>query len=477
MSEYLKHLEDPIFGIIRDAGRELGQDTYVVGGFVRDVILKRKTKDIDIVTIGPGIKLARKVAQKLGPKVKVTEYKNFGTALVKFKGYEVEFVGARKESYRRNSRKPIVEEGNLKDDQDRRDFTINSMAFSLNDADFGEFIDPHGGILSIEYKEIKTPRTPDKTFSDDPLRMLRAIRFATQLDFNIEENSYKSISKSCRRIEIVSQERITDELNKIILSKKPSIGFLMLSDTGLLDIIFPEMVTLKGVEIREGKGHKDNFLHTLQVLDNLSTKSDNLWLRWSAILHDIAKPPTKRFDATVGWTFHGHDDLGARMVPDIFRQLKLPLDAQMKFVQKLVKLHLRPIALVKDIVTDTAIRRLLYEGGDDLDDLMMLCEADITTKNEDKLKRYSENFKKVRKKLKEIEEKDHLKNWQPPITGQAIMDNFNIGPGKKVGIIKNIIKEAILDGVISNNFEEAKKLMFEEGIKLGLTPANEKSAG
>ena len=345
MSEYLKHLQDPIFGIIGDAGHELNQDTYVVGGYVRDVILKRETKDIDIVTIGHGIELARKVAEKLGPNVKVAEYKNFGTALVKTKDYEVEFVGARKESYRRNSRKPIVEEGNLKDDQDRRDFTINSMAFSLNEADFGKFIDPHGGILALEYKEIKTPLDPIKTYSDDPLRMMRAIRFATQLNFTIEEKSYKSISKACQRIEIVSQERITDELNKIILADKPSKGFMMLSETGLLDIIFPEMTKLKGVEIIEGKGHKDNFIHTLQVLDNVALESDDLWIRWSAILHDIAKPPTKRFDSKVGWTFHGHDDLGARMVPTIFRQLKLPLDAQMKFVQKTGKTSFKAYCL------------------------------------------------------------------------------------------------------------------------------------
>ncbi len=473
MSEYLKHLSDPIFKIISEAGQDLNQDTYVVGGYVRDCILKRETKDIDVVTIGHGIDLARKVAQKLGKGTKVSEYKNFGTALVKHKDYEVEFVGARKESYRRSSRKPIVEEGTLKDDQDRRDFTINSMAFSLNVANYGDLIDPHGGILALEYKEIKTPLEPIKTYSDDPLRMMRAIRFASQLDFNIEENSYRSIKKACQRIEIVSQERIIDELNKIILSPVPSKGFMMLFETGLLHIIFPEMTELSGVDVREGKAHKDNFLHTLQVLDNVAKKSDNLWLRWAAIMHDIAKPPTKRFDSKVGWTFHGHEDLGARMVPNIFRKLKLPLDSQMKYVQKLVRLHLRPIALVKDIVTDAAIRRLLFEGGDDLDDLMILCEADITTKNKDKLKRYLSNFKKVRQKLKEVEEKDHLKNWQPPISGQMIMDAFKIGPGREVGKIKNIIKDSILDGVIPNDFESAKKLMIEEGIKLGLKPVDE----
>jgi tRNA nucleotidyltransferase/poly(A) polymerase len=476
MSDYIKYLKDPIFGIISEAGRDLKQDTFVVGGFVRDVILKRNTKDIDIVTIGPGIELARKVAEKLGDDVKVSEYKNFGTALVKFKEYEIEFVGARKESYRRNSRKPIVEEGSLKDDQDRRDFTINSMAFSLNAIDYGALLDPHGGIISIEYKEIRTPLEPDKTFSDDPLRMMRAIRFASQLNFNIEEKSYESIKKSAHRIEIVSQERITDELNKIILTDKPSRGFVMLMETGLLDIIFPELVKLKGIEYRDGKGHKDNFFHTLQVLDNVAEKSGNLWLRWSAILHDIAKAPTKRFDKRAGWTFHGHEDLGAKMVPHIFRKLKLPLDHQMKYVQKLVRLHLRPIALVKEIVTDSAIRRLLYDGGDDLNDLMQLCEADITTKNQDKFSRYLTNFKKVRIKLKEVEEKDHLQNWQPPVTGQMIMDTFGIGPGKHVGLIKNIIKEAILDGLIPNDFEKAKELMIAEGRKLGLKPVNESAA-
>ena len=473
MSEYLKYLSDPIFKVIGDAGQELGQDTYVVGGYVRDVLLNRETKDIDVVTIGHGIELAKAVAKKLGKNTHVSEYKNFGTALVKHGDYEVEFVGARKESYRRNSRKPIVEEGSLEDDQNRRDFTINSMAFSLNKADFGQLLDPHGGILALEYGEIKTPLAPEKTYSDDPLRMMRAIRFACQLDFEIEKESFEAIKKSCARIEIVSQERISVELNKIILSDKPSRGFYLLSDSGLLEHIFPEMIKLQGVEIKEGKGHKDNFIHTLQVLDNVAAKSDHLWLRWAAILHDIAKPPTKRFDSKVGWTFHGHDDVGARMVPGIFRRMKLPLDSNMKYVTKLVRLHLRPIALVKDIVTDAAIRRLLFDGGDDLDDLMILCEADITTKNKDKMSRYLANFKKVRKKLKEVEEKDHLKNWQPPVSGQMIMETFDIKPGKEVGLIKNIIRDSILDGHIPNDPEAAKKLMIEEGIKLGLSPVDD----
>ena len=475
MANYKSKLNDPIFRAVSEAGKELGQNTYVVGGFVRDVLLKRECKDIDIVTIGHGIELARKVASILGTKVPVKEYKNFGTALVVSGDYHIEFVGARKESYRRNSRKPIVENGSLKDDQDRRDFTINSMAFSLMESNFGELIDPHGGILSLEYKEIKTPLEPGQTYSDDPLRMMRAIRFASQLHFEIEEHSYRSIGENAERMDIVSKERISDELNKIILSDKPSRGFLLLNETGLLERIFPEMHALNGVEVIEGKAHKDNFLHTLQVLDNLSEKTDDLWLRWSAILHDIAKPPTKRFDPKVGWTFHGHEDLGARMVPQIFRSLKLPLDHKMKYVQKLVRLHLRPIALVRDIVTDSAIRRLLYEGGDDVDDLMLLCEADVTTKNKDKQKRYKENFKKVRQKLKEVEEKDHLKNWQPPVSGQLIMDSFGIKPCREVGKIKNTIREAILEGQIGNNFEEAFQLMLKAGEKLGLKVIDEAS--
>ncbi|HAW52732.1 MAG TPA: tRNA nucleotidyltransferase [Flavobacteriales bacterium] len=473
MTNYKTILQDPVFDLIAQTAQELDQKTFVVGGFVRDVLLKRPSKDIDIVTLGKGIDFARLVAQKLGDNVGVTEYKNFGTALIKYGDYQIEFVGARKESYRRNSRNPIVEEGSLKDDQDRRDFTINSMAFSLNSADFGSLIDPHGGILSIEYKEIKTILDPGKTYSDDPLRMMRAIRFASQLNFTIESDSYQAISKNASRIEIVSKERIIDELNKIILTKTPSRGLNMLHETGILGIIFPEMVALSGVEVINGKAHKDNFLHTLQVLDNISENTDDLWLRWSAILHDIAKPPTKRFDHKTGWTFHGHEDLGAKMVPEIFRKLKLPLDQKMKYVQKMVRLHLRPIALVKETVTDSAIRRLLFEGGDDVDDLMILCQADITTQNKDKQKRYADNFKKVKKKLKEVEEKDHLKSWQPPVTGQMIMEAFNLEPCKEVGLIKNTIREAILEGEITNNHEEAFKLMISEGRKLGLNPVDE----
>ncbi|MEQ9063585.1 MAG: HD domain-containing protein [Vicingaceae bacterium] len=475
MANYRTLLMNVVFEAIAAAGNDLEQDTYVVGGFVRDALLKKANKDIDIVTLGSGIKLARAVAKKLGNKKPVAEYKNFGTALVKHGDFHMEFVGARKESYRRDSRKPIVENGSIKEDQDRRDFTINSMAFSLNSVDYGDLVDPHGGIHSLEYKEIKTPLDPDVTFSDDPLRMLRAIRFSSQLNFNIDSKAFESICNNAQRISIVSKERVIDELNKIILTEKPSIGFHLLNDAGLLEIIFPQMTALCGVDVIEGKAHKDNFIHTLQVLDNLSVKTDDLWLRWSAILHDIAKPATKRFDSKVGWTFHGHEDLGANMVPGIFRNLKLPLDHKMKFVQKMVRLHLRPIALVKDIVTDSAIRRLLYEGGDDVDSLMLLCEADITTKNKSKQKRYTANFIKVRQKLKEVEEKDHLKNWQPPISGELIMRAFNIKPCKEVGRIKNSIREAILDGQITNNYDEAFQLMISEGEKLGLKIVNEPS--
>lgn len=475
MNNYKAILQDRVFALIAELALELDQKTYVVGGFVRDILLKRPSKDIDIVTLGKGIEFARQLAQKLGNNITVTEYKNFGTALIKFEDYHLEFVGARKESYRRNSRNPIVEEGSLKDDQDRRDFTINSMAFSLNQDDFGDLVDPHGGILSLEYKELKTPLKPNKTYSDDPLRMMRAIRFASQLNFEIEPESYDAISKNATRIEIVSKERTIDELNKIILTDTPSRGFNMLHETGLLELIFPEMTDLCGIEIIDDKAHKDNFIHTLQVLDNISSNTDDLWLRWSAILHDIAKPPTKRFDPKIGWTFHGHEDLGAKMVPEIFRDLKLPLDHKMKYVQKMVRLHLRPIALVKDAVTDSAIRRLLFEGGENVDDLMVLCQADITTKNKVKQKRYAENFIKVKKKLKEVEEKDHLKNWQPPVSGQLIMDTFNIKPCKEVGMIKNSIREAILEGQISNKHEDALELMISEGLKLGLKVVDEHS--
>lgn len=465
MHHCLKH---PIFKLISSSAKALNLETYVVGGFVRDIFLNRLSKDIDIVCIGSGIDLAQQVAKEIG-NCKVSVYKNFGTAMLQYDDWEVEFVGARKESYRSNSRKPIVEEGSLEDDQNRRDFTINAMAISVNEHNFGELIDPFNGQEDLKKKVIRTPLDPKKTYSDDPLRMLRAIRFSTQLDFNIEKNSLAAIAKEKDRIKIISQERITEELNKIILSPTPSIGFKLLFDCGLLPYFFPEMAQLQGVEYINDKGHKDNFYHTLQVLDNLAANTDNLWLRWAAILHDIAKPITKRFDKIQGWTFHGHEDKGARMVPGIFKQLKLPLDSKMKYVQKLVKLHLRPIALVKETVTDSAIRRLLFEAGDDIDDLMLLCSADITTKNEKRLKRYLKNFELVEQKIKEVEEKDHLRNWQPPVSGELIMKTFGIGPSMEVGIIKNKIKEAILDGDIRNNQEEAVNLMQTLGKELGLS--------
>lgn len=464
-----EQLQDTVFKIISAAADEIGLETYLVGGYVRDLFLNRTSKDIDVVCVGSGIQLAEQVAQKIGKKGHVKVFKNFGTAMLKYEDWEVEFVGARKESYQRNSRKPIVENGSLEDDQNRRDFTINAMAICLNEKRFGELVDPFDGQKDIKNQIIRTPLDAHITYSDDPLRMMRAIRFATQLGFKIEENSFQAIKDENERIKIVSQERITDELNKIIQSEKPSIGFKLLFDSALLHYIFPQMVDLHGVDVIDGKGHKDNFYHTLQVLDNLSQNTNDLWLRWAAILHDIAKPATKRFDKKQGWTFHGHEDKGARMVPKIFKQLKLPLDHKMKYVQKLVKLHLRPIALVKESVTDSAIRRLLFEAGDDIDDLMLLCAADITTKNPKKMKRYLTNFELVEEKLKEVEEKDKLRNWQPPISGEMIMQTFDIKPSKEVGKIKNSIKEAILDGEIQNNEKEAFDYMIQLGEKLGLT--------
>jgi len=463
-----KHIQHPIFNIIAEAANEMQIDAYVIGGFVRDIILNRPCKDIDVVAIGSGIDLAQKVAKLIGHHTNVTVFKNFGTAMLKYKDYEIEFVGARKESYDRGSRKPVVENGTLEDDQNRRDFTINALAISLNKATFGEILDPFKGLKDIENKILKTPLDPAITYSDDPLRMMRAIRFATQLNFTIDKDSLKAITENKGRILIVSKERISDELNKIILSPTPSVGFKLLSETGLLAIIFTELNHLKGVDVINGKGHKDNFFHTIEVLDNICAKTDNLWLRWAAILHDIAKPATKRFEKGHGWTFHGHEDKGAQMVPKIFKNLKLPLDAKMKYVQKLVLLHLRPIALIKEIVSDSAVRRLLFEAGEDIDDLMILCSADITSKNPEKVKRYLNNYEIVRSKLKEVEEKDKLRNWQPPISGELIMETFKIKPCREVGQIKDAIREAILDGELENNYKSAYHFMLTKGKELNL---------
>ncbi len=462
------YLNDSIFKPILEVIQKNRHPCYVIGGYVRDILLERPSKDIDIVVIGSGINLARKVAAVLGKNVKVTVFRNFGTAMIRYQDYELEFVGARKESYSRDSRKPVVENGTLEDDQNRRDFTINAMAISLNEGDAGELIDPFNGQKDLKNKIIRTPLDPSVTYSDDPLRMLRAIRFASQLDFSVESKSLKAIRSSRDRIRIISFERITDELNKIILCSKPSKGFNLLDKTGLLEILVPEITAMKGVDVVKGIGHKDNFHHSLQVLDNIASISDNLWLRWASLLHDIGKPGTKNFDKQAGWTFHGHDYIGSKMVPEIFRRLKLPLGNDMHYVQKLVRLHLRPIALVDEAVTDSAIRRLLFEAGDDIDDLMTLCEADITSKNDEKVQRYLNNFRLVRKKLVEIEEKDHVRNFQPPIDGELIMKTFGLPPCREVGMIKNAIKEAILDGEIRNDYQEAYDFMIKKSSDLGL---------
>lgn len=468
MNDLSNHIATEPFKLIASLCQSMQVDAYVIGGYVRDLLLKRSSKDIDIVVVGSGIEVAREVAGKLGKGAEAKFYGQFGTAMIRYKAWDIEFVGARKESYKLYSRKPIVEDGSLADDQKRRDFTINALAISLNSIDYGRLIDPFDGLADLKAKILRTPLDPDITYSDDPLRMMRAIRFATQLGFSIEEKSWEAIKRNKNRIKIVSIERVTDELNKIVMAKKPSVGFKLLFDSGLLELFFPQMAALQGVDVVNGKAHKDNFYHTLEVLDNLATQSDQLWLRWSAILHDIAKPATKKFEPEVGWTFHGHEFRGAKMVPRIFKALKLPLNDRLKYVQKMVLLHLRPIVLAQEIVTDSAIRRLLFDAGDDIDDLMTLCEADITSKNEYKVQKYRANFQLVREKLKEIEAKDNIRNWQPPVSGDVIMEAFGIRPGKEVGIIKAAIREAILDGIIGNNFEEAYALMKQEGQKLGL---------
>lgn len=470
MTEYINN---NIFKIITRASRALNYETYVIGGFVRDILLNRPSNDIDVVTVGSGIELAKKTASLISEKKEVKYYGRFGTAMIRLKDKEIEFVGARKESYDPSSRKPTVENGTIEDDQNRRDFTINALAISLNEDNFGELIDPFGGLKDLEDKIIKTPLDPDITYSDDPLRMMRAIRFATQLHFNIETESFNAIKRNAERIKIISMERVNEELNKILLSPKPSIGFKLLDACGLLKIIFPQLSALKGVDVQDGRGHKDNFYHTMEVLDNVANAGGDLWLRWAAVLHDIAKPLTKKYDKEIGWSFHGHEIKGAKMTPKIFAALKLPLNEKMKYVQKLISLHLRPIALVQDEVTDSAVRRLLFDAGDDIDDLMILCDADITSKNEEKKNRYHNNFQLVRKKLKELEEKDHLRNWQPPVNGEVIMTTFGITEGRNVGIIKTAIREAVLDGVIGNNFQEAYEFMKIEGMKLGLVVKQE----
>lgn len=458
-----------IFKKIAHAAEELGVESYLIGGFVRDKILGRETKDIDIVCAGDGIELAKATAKQFNPVPHVNYFKNFGTAHIKVgDDLDVEFVGARRESYSDDSRKPEVSPGTVEDDQNRRDFTINALAISLNKKDYGKLIDPFDGVKDLKKKIIKTPLDPLQTFSDDPLRMMRAIRFAAQLNFVIEEKTGQAIKDDAERIRIVSQERITDELNKIVATPKPSVGFDLLYQSGLLHIIFPQMVDLAGAEYKDGHGHKDNFYHTLQVLDNLSAKTDDLWLRWAAILHDIAKPVTKKFEEGHGWTFHGHEVVGGRMVPKIFTKLKLPQNENMRLVRKMVELHLRPISLTKENITDSAIRRLLFDAGDDIESLMLLCEADITSKNKQKVKSYLENFKWVWQRCKEVEEKDHIRNWQPPITGEMIMETFGLPPSKPVGIIKDALKDAMLDGIIPNTYEAAYTYMIEKAKELGL---------
>jgi putative nucleotidyltransferase with HDIG domain len=464
--------EERLVDLITRAAREMNVPVYVVGGHVRDRLLQRPSKDVDIVCVGDGIRLAHAVSNLLSPRPRVVTYRHFGTAMLRFEDLEVEFVGARKESYLPHSRKPEVERGTLEDDQYRRDFTINALAVSLNEADFGRIVDPFNGLEDLKNRIIRTPLAPDKTFSDDPLRMLRAVRFSAQLGFTIEEKTLSGIAQSAERIRIVSQERITVELQKILQTSKPSVGFRLLFDTGLLAIVFPELAALQGVEDRDGCAHKDNFYHTLEVLDNLCRHSENIWLRWAALLHDIAKPVTKKYDPKTGWTFHGHEWVGANMVPRIFRRMRLPLDAKMDYVQKLVRLHLRPISLTREEVTDSAVRRLLYEAGPDIDDLMLLCSCDITTKNPRRMARFLEGYEYLRERMAEVSEADRLRLWQPPINGEIIMQTFGIPPSPQVGRIKTAVREAILDGEIPNSYEAAYERMLQEGAKEGLLPVD-----
>ena len=466
-------LSHPVFPLIRKIAKQLESPAYLVGGYVRDIFLNRPSKDIDIVVVGSGIELAKQVAAKLGRRAQLAVFKNFGTAQVKCGDLELEFVGARRESYSHDSRKPIVEDGTLEDDQNRRDFTINALALCLNKARYGELVDPFGGLDDMEELTIRTPLDPDITFSDDPLRMMRCVRFATQLNFYIDDETFEALMRNKERIRIISRERIAEELNKILLAPVPSKGFVELDRCGLLELIFPELVALQGVETIQGRGHKDNFYHTLEVVDNIARMTDNLWLRWAALLHDIGKPRTKRWEPRVGWTFHNHNYVGEKMVPDLFRRMKLPMNEKMKYVQKLVGLHMRPIVIADDVVTDSAVRRLLFEAGDDIDDLMTLCEADITSKNQVRKQQFLDNFKLVRQKLKDLEERDRIRNFQPPVTGEEIMRVFDLPPCREVGSLKSSIKDAILDGVIPNEHDAAYAFMLKKAAKMGLTPKKE----